>query len=185
MLRNCTHTHKHTYIGYTLEQVHCVAIKWELWRVWSVTFFQPRCRLNEHFSQFLVQPLCCFAFKAAWRRHFGAIQARLLERAEYKRAESSFLENNTAIPRKPPLPSQWPQLSPVTQLCHIHRFSLTDSAASQGGEKWAPDAANSFYTLGVLKVEIQGCLRDSEGPQQGFRQPWGRSNGAWMGLSCS
>lgn len=118
MLRDWTHTHKYTDIGYTHSD------KCFVWpssgsceECGVLYFFQPRCRLNEHFSRFLVQPLCCFAFKAAWRRHFGAIQTRLLERAEYKRAESSVSENNTAIPPKPPPPSRWPQLSPVTRLC--------------------------------------------------------------------
>lgn len=114
-------------------------------------FFQPKCRLSEHFSQLLVQPLCYLAFKAAWRCHFRAIQARLLERAEYKRAESSVLENNTAIP---PLPSQWPQLSPVTQLCYIHQLSLSETGiASQGSDMW-----------GILKWRS----RDALGPSGSF-----------------
>lgn len=126
-----THTKTHRYRQHALRQVHCVTIKWEPWRVWSVMFFQPRCQLSEHFSQLLVQPLCYLAFIAAWRRHFGAIQDWLLERAEHKRAESSLSENNTAIPSPPLPPSPWPQLSPVTRLCYICWLSLSESVASQ------------------------------------------------------
>lgn len=132
MLRNWTHTQKHTDIG-NMHSDKCI--------VWPssgsrgecgvLCFFQPRCQLSEHFSQLLVQPLCYLAFIAAWRRHFGAIQDWLLERAEHKRAESSLSENNTAIPSPPLPPSPWPQLSPVTRLCYICWLSLSESVASQ------------------------------------------------------
>lgn len=135
-----THTHKLHAIG----QVHCVAIKWEPQRAWCVASFQPRCRLSDHFSEFLVQPLCYLAFIAAWRRHFGALQAWLLERAEYKRAESSDWKNNNY--NSPAATSttvavsvastQWPRLSPLTHLSYICQLSIS--------EKWLPAATIAF-----------------------------------------
>lgn len=160
MLCDRTRTHTRAYRLHTLGQVHCVAVKWEPRRVSSVMYLQPRCRLSEHFSQFLVQPLCYLAFKAAWRRHFGAIQARLLERAEYKRAGSSVSENNTAIPPPPPPLSQWPPLSPVTQLCYIQRLSLSD--------KWLPAVANALAYAGDSQDADPAILGGPQGGTTGF-----------------
>lgn len=104
------HWHTHTNKLHAIGQVHCVAIKWEPQRALSVASFQPRCRLSDHFSGFLVQPLCYLAFIAAWRRHSVALEAQLLERAEYKRAESSYWKKKQAQ-------------FPCCRLHHCHRLS--------------------------------------------------------------
>lgn len=57
-----SHWHTHTHKLHAIGQVHCVAIKWEPQRAWSVASFQPRCRLSDHFSEFLVQPFVVLGF---------------------------------------------------------------------------------------------------------------------------
>lgn len=160
-----SHTDIHTHKLHAIGQVHCVAIKWEPQRAWSVAPFQPRCRRSDHFSKFLVQPLCYLALIAAWRRHFGALEAWLLERAEYKRAESSDQKNNNC--NSPAATStavtvsvasaQWPRLSLLTQLSYICQLSIS--------EKWSPAATIAFihYMLtrqdGVIREGLEGIRK--------------------------
>ncbi|KAK9526332.1 hypothetical protein VZT92_015039 [Zoarces viviparus] len=93
--------------------------------------------------------MCDSAFNAARRRHFGALQARLPARGEYKRAESSVSESSAALPPPP----QWPELS---QRCYSHRLRRLSS-----GDKWSPAAAHVLVYVAGSQRGAQGCLQDS------------------------
>lgn len=116
-----------------------------------------------HSSQVLGQPLCCSAFKAAWRRHFAATRARLRKREPSTKELRGFLRRH--------LHRRRPQLRWLNQLARSRR--------QLGGDMWLPQPRPQlfFFLFGPVQVLglgwLMGCRGSGVGQRSGAPVPYG------------